>query len=50
MHDINIMSKENALDPNRRNSLPYTDRTFDKVSAIKGLVVCKGWDMDMFKV
>ena len=22
----------------------------DKVSAIKGLVVCKGWDIDMFTV
>ncbi len=40
MYDINSIGRGDALTPNRRNSLPCTDRTSDKGCAIKELVVC----------
>ena len=46
VHDSNSMSWGNALNQIRCNLSPCTVRILsDKGSAIKGLVVCNGWDL-----
>ncbi len=39
MRDINSMSRVNALAPNRRNSVPFTVRTFRPR-------LCTNWDLE----
>ncbi len=46
MHDIDSMSRANALAPNRYNSVACTVRTSYEGHAIKGLIVCNDWDLE----
>ena len=46
MRDINSMGKGNALAQKRRNSVLCTVRTSKQDRAIKGLVVCNGWEIE----
>ncbi len=40
MRDINSMSRDNVVVPNRPNLCPCTEGLLDKDRTIKGLVVC----------
>ncbi len=50
MRDINSMSMENTLALNRLNSKPWQLGLPDKGHAIKGLVVCNDWELELFNL